>query len=277
MRVEIRDIGIPPRPTILAQIENEMALDSPDFIRLARIISSDVAISAALIKTANSPFFSFGKPVRTIDEALMVLGLKLVASTVAGLSLQKAFGHIPNMERFWTASGACAQLTRWLARRVRLPARIRPEDAYTYALFRDCGIPVLSIPFPEYRQALLEASQAEHEPFTASEERAVALNHALVGAELAESWLLPESVCNAIRYHHDVQTLASNVAPLTDESRKLIALAQLAEHLVQENTGLMKNAEWAKLGPSCLAILGVDNDELGELHAEYRAALKPGA
>ncbi|AXS79664.1 hypothetical protein HYN24_06320 [Dechloromonas sp. HYN0024] len=42
MRTEIRDIGIPPRPTILQDIDNEMAKDEPDFIRLAKIIGSDV-------------------------------------------------------------------------------------------------------------------------------------------------------------------------------------------------------------------------------------------
>ena len=103
MKIAVRDIGIPPRPTILAQIEQETAKDNPDFIYLAKLLSHDVGLSAGMIKVANSPFFSFGKKVPSIQEALLVLGLKLVINTVAGLSLQQAFKHVPNMERFWDA------------------------------------------------------------------------------------------------------------------------------------------------------------------------------
>ena len=47
MKIEIRDIGIPPRPAILGQIEQETAKDEPDFIYLARLLSKDVGLSAA--------------------------------------------------------------------------------------------------------------------------------------------------------------------------------------------------------------------------------------
>ncbi len=275
MRVAIRDIGIPPRPTILAQFETEMARSSPDFIRLARLLSTDVAISAALVKTANSPLFSLGKPVASIDEALMVLGLRMIASTLAGLSLKQAFDHVPNMERFWVTSASIAQLTRWLARRLRRPSMVRPEDAYTYALFRDCGIPMLASPFPEYRDALNRASLSADRPFTEIEDEAIALNHAIVGAELTEDWRLPEEVCLAIRHHHDLSALENTTnTPLGLPARQMIALAQLAEHLIQTNTGLMKNLEWEKLGASCCVILEIDTATLDELNEEYRDALK---
>ena len=75
MKIEIRDIGIPPRPTILAQIEAETAKDEPDFIFLAKLLGKDVGLSAGMIKVANSPYFSLGKKVPTIQEALLVLGL----------------------------------------------------------------------------------------------------------------------------------------------------------------------------------------------------------
>ncbi len=86
MRLEIRDIGIPPRPAILSEIDREMEKDEPDFGTLAKLIGSDVALAAGLIKTTNSPFFGFSKKVRTIHEAMLVLGLKVVIRTIAGLS-----------------------------------------------------------------------------------------------------------------------------------------------------------------------------------------------
>ena len=119
MKIEIRDIGIPPRPSILGQIEKETLKDAPDFVSLAKLIGSDVGLAAGLIKTANSPFFGFGKKVRTVQEALLVLGLKLVVQTIAGLSLRQMFNHLPQMERFWDTSANTARVAGWLAKQLK--------------------------------------------------------------------------------------------------------------------------------------------------------------
>ena len=94
MKLEIREIGIPPRPAILIQIEEESAKDEPDFIYMAKLLNRDVALAAGMIKVANAPYFSFGKKVPTVQEALLVLGLKLVTKTVSGLALQQVFKQI---------------------------------------------------------------------------------------------------------------------------------------------------------------------------------------
>jgi hypothetical protein len=97
MKIAVRDIGIPPRPTILAQIE-QTAKDN-------RTSSTWPSCSAMMSpvgrhdQVANSPFFLWQEGADH-PGSLLVLGLKLVVNTVAGLSLQQAFKHVPNMERF---------------------------------------------------------------------------------------------------------------------------------------------------------------------------------
>ena len=271
MKIEIREIGIPPRPTILNQIEQEIAKEEPDFIRLAKMLSQDVGLSASLIKVANSPYFSFGKKVPTVQEALLVLGLKLILRTVAGLALQQVFKHVPNMERFWDTSAAIAEVSSWLARRVGRQLGIRPEDAYTFALFRDCGIPVLMIPFAEYRPALAAANAEAEDAFTAVEDAAIGINHAVVGAELAETWLLPEETWLAIRHHHDRQVFAPDSSLVPPRARALIAIAQFAEYLEQQHSGRHQTREWDKLGADCLACLGLDADTLAKLSRDFQS------
>lgn len=56
MRIEVRDIGIPPRPAILERIDREMLREEPDYRLLAEVIGSDVGLAAGLIKTTNSPY-----------------------------------------------------------------------------------------------------------------------------------------------------------------------------------------------------------------------------
>lgn len=271
MKIEIREIGIPPRPTILCQIEQETTKDEPDFIRLATLLNQDVGLSASLIKVANSPYFSFGKKVPTVQEALLVLGLKLVVQTVAGLALQQVFKHLPNMERFWDSSATNAQISGWLARQLGKKWAIRPEDAYTFSLFRDCGIPVLMSPFPEYQAILAQANSERERSFTEVEDQAMGLNHALVGADLAGNWLLPAETCLAIRHHHDAAIFAEESA-IPERTKVLVAISHLAEYLMQQEAGRGQSCEWEKLGTLCLSCLDIGSDQVPSLCEEFHAS-----
>ena len=58
-----------------------------------------------------------------------------------------------------------------------------------------------------------------------------------------------------------------------EQARTLIAIAQLAEYLVQQQTGFAQTNEWSKIGPACLAKLALTEDELAELIEVSRAEL----
>ena len=277
-RTQLRDIGIPPRPTILEQIDREMRKEEPDFRHLEQLISADVGLAAGLIKTANSPAFAFGRKVRSVHDALLVLGLKAVVRTLAGLSLQNIFPNTPNLERFWDASATTARISAWLALQLRKHSQARPDDAYTFALFRDCGIPMLMIPFPEYLNILKAANSERERSFTSVEDELLAINHALVGAELAENWLLPEDIHAAIRHHHEAAVFSEdNPLALAEVSRDMIAVTQLAEHLLQQISGLNQTCEWEKLGESCCARLQLTADEIDELATACASMLREEA
>lgn len=264
---ELGAIKIPPRPAALSNIESGMRSAAPNFGELEKLISLDVGISASLLKIANSAFFGFGGHVRSIKEALQVLGLNTVTTAIAALSLRKAFAHVPNLERFWDSSARIAQLSGWLAARIELGDRkVRAEEAYTYGLFRDCGIPVLMSMYADYCEILGTANAEEEKPFTSIEDVEMGLNHAMIGATLAQEWLLPIEYRAAIELHHDadaIRGLNSHITP--DLSRYFMALAQLAEYLFQRLTGLNKTCEWGKLGSVCLDVLGLDETDVDRL------------
>ncbi len=263
----LKDIGIPPRPTILDRISREMLQDEPDYKRLANIIGADVSLSASLIKTANSPFFGYRNRVRSVNEALMMLGLDVASRAIAGIILRKVFPNSLHLERFWDASARIARLSGWLAQQVG-HNKLRPDDAYTFGLFRDCGIPVLLMRFPGYEKILAQANSAADRSFTAIEDAQLPTNHAMVGSLLAQSWWLPEETCLAIRHHHEVAIIEtpSITPPLT--SRYRIAIAQFAEYLMQRHTGLSHTLEWPKLGTACLRLLDIAEDDLDAILAD---------
>lgn len=267
LETSLKDIGIPPRPTILDRISIEMMKDDPDYKRLANIIGADVSLAASLIKTANSPFFGFRNRVRTVNEALMMLGLDVASRAIAGIILRKVFPHSLHLERFWDASARIARLSGWLAQHVGR-SKLRPDDAYTFGLFRDCGIPVLLLRFHGYEKILAKANADTDHSFTSVESAQLPTNHAMVGCLLAQSWWLPEETCLAIRHHHEASIIAtpSVSPPLT--SRYRIAVAQFAEHLVQRHTGLSQTREWPKLGAACLGLLDIAEDDVDDILAE---------
>lgn len=261
----LREIGIPPRPVILEKVAFEMRREEPDFRALARVIGADVGLAAALLKTVNSPFFGYRSKARTVQDALMMLGLDLAASTIASLVLRRILPAGPHLERFWDASARVAQLAGWLVRRLGIVDGVRSEDAYTFGLFRDCGIPVMMRRLPDYARTLAKANEDAEHSFTWVEEQYHPTTHTVVGSLLAQSWWLPENTCMAIRFHHDAQALLPRAVGVAPASQRLIALAQVAEQLMQRLTGLSDTREWDKLGIPCAGLLGLTEESLEAL------------
>lgn len=265
------EVEVPPCPDILLRIIGEMHKEEPDFGRLTDLVSADVALAAGLLKTTNSPFFIRPQRARSVHDALSILGLRIVSHTVAGLVLRRAFPGTPSMERFWDASARTARLSAWLAMKLDIPG-LNADDAYTYGLFHDCGIPVLIGRFPNYKEILGAANQDPVREFTAHEEETLQTNHAAVGCALAQKWWLPEDMYVAIRHHHQAKALGPG-SSLPRSSRQFIATAQLAEYLVQQQLGMDLTQEWPKLGNSCLQVLQVDEDDLEFLATEAQLIL----
>jgi HD-like signal output (HDOD) protein len=257
-----------------------MRSKAPNFGAMAMLISVDVGISASLLKIANSAYFGQGGRVRSVSEALQILGLNTVATSIAALSLRKVFAHVPNLERYWDSSARVALLSGWLVTQLDFPHRkIKPEEAYTFGLFRDCGIPVLMSMYADYFDILEEANSEVEKSFTAIEFEAMGLDHAMIGGSLAKEWHLPIEFKAAIELHHDadaIRGLSPHIAP--DISRYFIAIAQLSEYLFQRLSGLNKTREWHKLGEVCLAVLGIqekDTDQLFQNAQEKKIHAQP--
>jgi len=268
----IKGIDIPPRPLIIDRVRAAMNEEVPNFKRVGELISADVSLAAGLIKTANSPYFGCQSRARSINEALLMLGLDVTCRAIAAISLRQAFPNSAHYERFWDASAKIAVLSGWLARRLKRP-RLRADDAYTYGLFRDCGIVILLRRFPEYKMTLHRTNNEAVLSFTALEQRELPTDHAVIGCLLAQSWWLPDEICQAIRHHHELASIATADSAVPLASRYLIAIGQTAEHLLQQVSGASHTAEWPKLGAACLRLLDLKDENLPELYEEATVLL----
>jgi len=270
----LKEIGIPPRPLILEHIASEMRKEVPDFNHLADLITADVGLSASLIKITNAPFFGFRSRVKSPREALMVLGLKVAGQAIAGIVMRRVFPTTPQMERFWDASARIARLSGWLSEHV-IQNKLHSSDAYTFGLFRDCGIPILYSRLPGYREILIKANHEMASSFTEVEDAALPTNHAIVGSLLTQNWWLPDEITYSVRYHHDVPVLNAQSIPPSLTSRYLIAITQFAEYLMQQHTGLGSTREWPKFHSACMRLLNLDEEDVRRILAETSTIAKP--
>ncbi|HUX89941.1 MAG TPA: HDOD domain-containing protein [Gallionellaceae bacterium] len=270
----LADSGIPARPAILDRVHIEMDKEEPDLNLLARIISADVALAGGLISISNSPNFGFHGRVRSVNEALMVLGLNVACRAIAGLILRKLFPVTLTLERFWDASASIARLSGWLAQYPDIGVKVQASDAYTFGLFRDCGIAVLLNRFPFYHDVLAQANAEQTLSFTHAEEVQCPTNHAVIGSLLAQSWYLPEEITTGIRLHHEYAILKNDdTTQLPAGTRGLIAISQLAEHIFQHHTGVSKSFEWQKSKDVCMQLLKINEDQLARLYEESAPVL----
>lgn len=256
---------IPPRPGILDQIFLETRQEEPDFLKLATLISEDMTLSASLIKTVNSPFFGLQQRASSVQDALMLLGLEVASRMVAGILLRHTFPRRPELDELWDASLKVALLSHWLGVRLGRSIGLRPADAYTFALFRDCGMAVMQMRQLDYAHTLTRARAEARQSFTEVERSALGIDHAMVGSKLASDWRLSDEMAWGILFHHAIAgaDVATEQAP--QASLRLIALAQFADRLLQENGHLAVDHEWDKLGTRCLEILGLDAGDEAEL------------
>lgn len=261
----IKSIRIPPRPSLLTDLQQELALDEPDPHKIAGIIGGDVGMSGALLKLTNSPFYGLRRKLNSVDQCISFLGINQCAALTAGVLARQAIGMEGGaaLERFWNMSTCRAKALVFLADRTRV---CRSDIAHTFGLFCDIGVPLLMNRFPKYVDVYAEASDDAVNAFTQVEDRHLNTNHAAIGCLLARNWGLSEDVSQAILLHHDYSTL---INPGTDDAvRSLIALFLLAENVLQKLSGHVICNEWEKGGDAACRHLGLTTDETADISEE---------
>jgi HD-like signal output (HDOD) protein len=263
----LQKIIIPPCPNLLSRLQEALAQDEPDLNEVARIASSDVAMSASLLKASNSPLYSGGQPCQTIGQALNRLGLEQTAAVMVRFLAQRAIKvHSTHLQRFWERSTKRALAMSYLA--AKFPG-MSADVAHTYGLFCHVGMPVMAQSIKGYLSTMVEAQARVDRSYIETENANHRTDHAVVGALVSRTWRLAPSVTAAIRLHHDLEALGERSAE--PDVNALIAVGLLAEYIMRRHEGLEPDVDWLGFGQTALqwlqasmADLNVWEDELQE-------------
>ena len=251
-------VRIPPQPKVLLELRKEIASDDYDVRSVARVISQDPGVVAMLFKASSSPVFARGRKFEKLEQVLQVIGIKQTYNLVQAIALSTAVsdGTRKAFELFWTRSSEVAQLAAMIAGDQVSVCNVFPDQAYMAGIFHECGVPVLMMRFPDYCSKL-HLDDVCCWPNLAEEDEKFQVDHCSVGYLVARHWGLPDFVCAAIRYHHDIpdEELGAAIS--------LVAILQLAIQFYHQIND-QPNPVWDKIGSRVLEEIGLGEEGLGE-------------
>lgn len=260
-----KGIKLPPQPKVLIELQKKLASRGCNMKDLARIISSDPGITAMLFKTVRSPVFSGDRKINSVEQALMVIGVKQVYNLVQAVVLSSSLSSATrkSFDIFWTRSQEVAQIAALIAADRVSVCNIFPDQAYMAGIFHECGVPVLMQRFPDYCTKL-KLDSATCWPKLAEEDALFNVDHCSIGYLMAHHWKLPDFICQAILYHHEMPHEETGAV------RTLVATLQLATHFYHRVTRV-KDPAWPKLRKEVLAELGIHPDTEQEYYEDISA------
>jgi putative nucleotidyltransferase with HDIG domain len=233
---------------------------------IGREIGSDAALTARLLRIANSPMFGQHGKIATLSRAITVLGVRQVRDLTMGLTAIRSFDGIANelvtMESFWRHSVFCAVAADQIAAQRGIS---RGETPFVAGLLHDIGQLALFSRAPESsRQALLMSVDAVEDLGLHDCERAVlGFDHGDVGVALARKWGLPRSLQECIEFHHHPER-----APEFPMEAATVHVANAVAVLAE--IGSSDLADAAALSPAALRALKLDAARIVEIVEQTR-------
>lgn len=184
----------------LCELLNDPCATSED---MARVISTDPALTARLLKLVNSSFYRFPAPIETVSRAVTVIGMLQLVHLTLATSVVKAFAGISSrlidMDAYWRHSIYVGVVARILAKRAGIDD---PELLFTAGILHDIGILIICHGVPDLAREALQRSQKANLPLYMAEREIMGFDHGNVGGDLARAWQLSPRLEEAMEYHH---------------------------------------------------------------------------
>jgi len=266
LRAHVEEITtLPSLPAIAHQI---IALTDNDLLsvnKLDRIIENDPAISAKILSVANSAFYGFHTPVKTLKNAIMRIGFNSVRNIAIGIAIMTVLHDenrqsIPDYERIFNHSVAVGFIASLLSKRTKNGIT---DEIVISGILHDIGLLILSRHFPERYRDVMNIFE-EGKSLSDAEKEVFDFSHCEIGNWLAGKWGLPDTVTDTILYHHNPSQAVKNMVH--------IATVHVADYIVDNHVIRATVSDYiAPFDPSSLTLLGMSEENLKDIVIEVRS------
>lgn len=231
----IRDL--PTIPIIISEVLS--VIDNPDSnaVQLASLIEKDQALTARVLRIANSPFYGFSRAISTIDLAIVIMGMNTLKEIVLSLIIKRFFSKIStnlfDTKAFWNYSVYCGASARLLSRKLGFKVT---GEAFVGGLIHDIGYLVLVEYFKSDFTKIVNLLKSRDISPVEAERLVIDTDHCEIGAWIAEKWNFPEKIVDGIRNHHTHFTEQCNTSDI-DETENI-------DEIEQPLTAIVSLSEW---------------------------------
>jgi two-component system, cell cycle response regulator len=181
--------SLPSLPPVAVHVLRLCQRENFDIADVARAIGADAPLSAKVIALVNSPLFAMRQEVKTVSQALVLLGVNAVRTIALSVAIA---GDLQAHERagfdhraFWRRAVFAATAAQDLA---RLGGLRHPEEAFLAALLQDVGQLALSQAASDQYHPITHTAGTDHKRLIALETQAFGCDHAEVGRWLMAQW-----------------------------------------------------------------------------------------
>jgi HD-like signal output (HDOD) protein len=240
-------------PEIYLRLQN--TIDDPLHSReqIAEVITYDPALSARVLRIANSSYYSFPRAIETVVSAVGIIGeldlrnLVLVTTVVGSMSSLDYRGV--DIDAFWLHSLRCAIIARLIAQSA---GGNNPEILFLAGMLHDLGILVIYQQDSTLAGSIARQMEEKHQLRDQAERELLGFDHAEVGALLIESWGLSTELTELTRCHHQYQ--------LAQDNKPAALMLALANLLADADTALIDASDIRF--EAMMSDLGISQDSL---------------
>ena len=257
---------LPTIPIVATKVMQMIEMDNISVEEIAKVVTTDPAVAARVLKIANSAFYGCQRQIQTISGAIVVLGFNTLRSLVVAASVKEVYKPYGLTEKMlWDHSLGAALASRIIATTTR---KANPEESFLAGLLHDIGKTIMNSLDRDKFQVVMQRCYNERLFFEEAEESVFNFRHDDVGAMVVKKWNFPESLVTAILYHHRLE-----FPPDTDQYMvnlsSVVGIADLFCHRL--GIGAREPLENLDLAGSRPAkLLGLTVDQIEECYAEFR-------
>ena len=200
---------LPAMPHVASKVLELSSDPNTSARQLQQVIADDQAMTARILKIANSAMYACSRKIKTLTEAIVMLGFNSIRSLVVTSAARNLYDTKSSQtglkERLlWEHSIGTAFACRLLVE-PRLPALT--EEAFLAGLLHDIGKLVLKIRVPDEFDEIVQIVYNENRPFHQTERERLGFDHSHVGAMLVNKWKFSPALESVIRNHHNPAAL----------------------------------------------------------------------
>ena len=250
-------VTLPSLPSTVARITQ--LLNDPDATlqEVGKAIAADTALALKTLRLVNSAYYGVREKVSTVQHAAVLLGMKVIKNLVftAAVFDTLQFGE-EDLIRHNVACGIAMKhlLASGLVQAEDLE---NADEGFIFGLLHDVGKILMQHYMQEDARAVMEACTSRELSATEGELEVVGVDHAEIGARLAQQWKLPENLVDAIAGHHDLSKCED------PSNRKLAAILSVADYISYQAGIPARENMQVKIGEEMWQETGLNPEAVG--------------